>query len=93
MLGYEIIQTNLSYSFFSLFLQDGADSYGIEWTGPLPVAADEGAITVPPVCVPLPESVYSELKNTINPLGSSINRGMDLYRSTLEFVYSHGLCV
>ena len=62
------------------------------WTQPLPATPDDGEldeVVVQPITSLLPEGVQLELLTTINPLGPSSNYGVDLYRSTLEFVFSH----
>ena len=74
--------------------QEEYASYGIDWDGPapsqewgsLPDSVAEG-ITVPDILVPFSaDTTVENLSAVIDPLGETVNHGIDLYQQALALV-------
>ena len=61
------------------------ESYGIDEEGPEPLD-DPGTVEVPALNFQLNDTNFQRLCNSINPLMSSDNFGIDLYEDTLHFL-------
>lgn len=68
--------------------QDELQAYGIDWDGPPSVENDEG-VTVPLIPCPLEDDRLHEMYELINPLSHSLDFGVDLFTTTLDYVYRH----
>lgn len=65
--------------------------YGIDWDGPVPSETwgsltDSDDVVVPELSTAISESQLAQLQQNINPLGQTLNYGIDIYENTLEFV-------
>ena len=67
------------------FLKTVEESYGIDPNGPIPIPDVQEAITVPKIVIPLSNAMKDELE-TIDPLGSSSDSGVDLYERVLQVI-------
>jgi hypothetical protein len=62
--------------------------YGIDWEGPIPEEDNNTVIVVDPAC-PISTELLEELKESILPLGPSVDRyGINIYLSVLHFITS-----
>ena len=72
-----------------LLLQDDLESYGIDWDGPTPSHTSStdvaDRVEVPETSIPAGVSLL-DLENSVNPLASSDEYGMDLYLKVLDMV-------
>ena len=66
------------------------NTYGIDWNGPLAVSRndDDYEVAVPYIQCPLADGLLDDLQETVHPLDESLNHGIDLYISALQFVNS-----
>lgn len=69
-------------------MQDDAQLYGVDWNGPIPLDDDAEQVEVPFTDIPLSESDYSELVETISPQNEDGNYGIGVYSCVLSFVES-----
>ena len=67
------------------FLKTVEESYGIDPNGPIPIPETQEAVTVPKIVIPLSNAMKDEL-DTIDPLGSSSDSGVDLYERVLQII-------
>ena len=63
--------------------------YGVDWDGPPSTEDDEQQVTVPSITCPLTDDDLHRMQESINPLAFSSNFGIDLFATTLDFVYRH----
>lgn len=64
--------------------------YGIDWDGPIPLTDDDAdQVTVPECECPLTEEQFTQLQDTILPLESSDNYGIDLFNAVVEHVQAN----
>ena len=70
-------------------MQDDAVLYGVDWNGPMPenyFEDDVESVVVPECLLQLTDKCLSTLTSLVPPLSDSVNYGVDLYTTALNFV-------
>ena len=76
-----------------LLSQDEVSSFGIDWNEPTTGEdKNDDKIVLPEVECPIPDDVFEELLQTIEPLAPSTSYGIDIFVATLEFVNTVFTC-
>ena len=73
-------------SCFRFFDHITDSTYGIDEDGPVPTDDDESVVQIPDCSYTLNDSDFTLLQQTIDPLSSSEEYGIDLYEQTLQFL-------
>lgn len=70
------------------FLQNEAETFGVDWERPVPREDSDETICVPEICAacPLSDADMEELLSVVPPLTPSEHYGIDLYERTVLFV-------
>lgn len=66
------------------FFENVDDGYGIDSDGPVP--AVESSVSVPDVTFQIDAAAFTLLQQTVDPLSSSDDYGIDLYEATLSYL-------
>ena len=66
------------------FFENVDVDYGIDDDGPLPEG--ESSVSIPECMYEINDATFTELQQTIDPLGPSDDYGMNLYEQTLQFL-------
>lgn len=69
-------------------MQEDAQMYGVDWSGPMPIDDDAESVEVPLITTMLSDEQYAELAALVSPLNTSQIYGLDLFLATLAYVES-----
>ena len=68
------------------FFNQVDSTYGIDEDGPVPTDDDNLAVQIPECSYTLSDTDFALLQQTVDPLSSSDDYGIDLYEQTLQFI-------